>query len=83
LSIGAGGSIGPRRLETVELLERLLEILRDRTFCVVYDDVEIAITYDIGDGDDARRILEAMDDHASEQGFDDAATMVAHYRGEN
>ena len=67
----------------MRLLERLLKIVRDRTFCIVYDDVEIAITYDIGDGDDARRILEAMDDHASEQGFDDAAAMVAHYRGEN
>lgn len=67
----------------MELLERLLKIVKDRTFCIVYDDVVIAITYDIGDGDDARRILEAMDDHASEQGFDDAATMVAHYRGEN
>jgi hypothetical protein len=83
LSIGAGGSIGPRRLETMRLLERLLEIVKDRTFCVIYDDVTVAITYDIGGGEDARRILEVMDDHAAAQGFDDAAALVAHYRGEN
>ena len=65
------------------LLERLLEIVKDRTLCVIYDDITVAITYDIGDGDDARRILEAMDDHASARGFDDAAALVAHYRGEN
>ena len=67
------------------LLERLLEIVKDRTFCVIYDDVTVtvAITYDIGGGEDALRILEAMDDHASAQGFDDAAALVAHYRGEN
>ena len=67
----------------MRLLERLLEIVKDRTFCVIYDDVTVAIAYDIGDGKDARLILEAMDDLASAHGFDDAAALVAHYRGDN
>ena len=67
----------------MRLLERLLEIVKDRTFCVIYDDVTVAITYYSNDEADARRILAAMDDHAATQGFDDAASLVAHYRGEN
>ena len=66
----------------MRLLERLLQIIDMATFAAVYDRVTVAITYDTGDGDDARLILEAMDDYASEEGFDDAAALVAAHRGE-
>ena len=67
----------------MRLLERLLQIIDMATFAAVYDRVTVAITYDTGDGDDARLILEAMDDYASEEGFDDAAALVAAHRGED
>jgi hypothetical protein len=60
----------------VRLLERLLEIVKrfGWHFALSIARMWWRIT-DIGDGDDARQILEAMDDHAAAQGFDDAASL--------
>jgi hypothetical protein len=76
LSIGAGDGIGPREAVEMRLLERLLELSSMATLAAIYNDVVEAINDGGDDLDDARKLLEILDDHAADLGASDVAELL-------